>query len=422
MKKLELGALKTDNTPFSAEEIKINNDFVDFAQTAIKEATVGMLTKEEAEAAIKSAVEATEEKMKPQIDKLYNGLLKTGLQLEEMKLTASVTNAEYDIEKQLFEQKEQIQSVIKSSGQHHMTLKTNYTRSSVTSNPMGTMLPEYGLIGAPKLTIYGSLPHIPIGPESNGVVRYIDQTTGTRNAAFTSEGSALPESAVAWTGYTLDLQKVGTTLPITEESLRFTSRLAAEVELFLQTDVACAIDGELATGSGSAPHIWGVYTKSTAYTAAAANIPDASIYDLIVKMSEDITGNTTYGGKYMPNVAYMNISDINKMTLKKDANYNYILPPFVTRDGKVVAGITIIESPFITANTMCLGDNRRAVIYEDGGYELAYGYNLTGDFAKDILTMKAKKFLALLIKSVDATGWRKSSDITADINTISGVA
>lgn len=192
--------------------------------------------------------------------------------------------------------------------------------------------------------------------------------------------------------------------------------------MFLATNVRHAIETELATGDGSTPNLNGVYTAATAYTAAAAGIVDSSIYDLLIKMAEDITGSTTYGGKYQPDFAIMNITDINKMRLKKDANYNYVIPPFASRDGGVVAGMRVIESPYITANTMVMGDSRFVRIYEDGGYELAFGYNETTDFAKRLLTMRAFKYMGQLIRAVDATGLRKSSDIDADLNTISGVA
>jgi hypothetical protein len=423
MEKLQTGAIKSDNTPYTPDEIKTHNEFIDLVKTAANEQMAGMITKEEAETAIKQAVEATESKMKPTIDKVYDAVLKQGIEMQAMKLQTTNDAKGVDIEKQLFEQKDQLIQLIKSNsgGSHNFILKTNYTTASVTSNPMGMFLPDYGVMGAPKLNIYGSLPKIPIDPESNGVVRYIDQTLATRNAAAASEGSALAESAYAWQGYTLSLQKIGTTLPITEESLKYTARLAAEVELFLQTDVACAIETELATGSGSTPHLNGIYTAATTYSAPAAGITDASIYDLIVKMCEDITSSIVYGGKYTPNVVYMNVSDINKMKLKKDKNFNYVLPPFASKDGTMISGVTVIESPYITANTCVLGDSRYARIYEQPGYEMGYGYNLSGDYAKDILTMKAKKFMGLLIRTADLTGWRKSTDIATDIQTLTGI-
>jgi hypothetical protein len=360
--------------------------------------------------AISKAIAANEEVLKAQ-----------GQTLSQINAQNAGSNGQPDIEKQLSENKDAILSAIKSRGSHKMTLKTEYTRASVTSNPMGMMLNEYGQIGSAKMTIYGSLPKIQVSPESNGVVRYIDQTLATRNAAARAESTAYPESAIAWQGYTLDLQKIGDSIPVTEESMRYTSRLAGEIELFLQTDVMTAIESNLATGDGNAPNLKGLYTSATAYTAAASGIADASIYDLIMKIQESITGSTVFGGKYQPDVVYMNITDINKYRLKKDANYNYIIPPFGNREGSVIGGMRVIETPFVTANTLVLGDSRYARIYESGGYELDFGY-VNADFLQDVMTLKARKFLGLLVRTVDATGWVKSTDIAADLDVLSTVA
>ena len=67
----------------------------------------------------------------------------------------------------------------------------------------------------------------------------------------------------------------------------------------------------------------------------------------------------------------MNITDINKMKLKKDANENYIIPPFVSRDGKEASGMFVLEDNDIVANTMVIGDSRYASSYEKAGIVLS---------------------------------------------------
>lgn len=418
MKKLQEGALKADNSPYSAEEIKAHNEFVDLVQTAVKEETAGLITKEQHDSAIETAIKAATEPMQKELTKLYEAAIKQGTAISQLKNGIGKEEAE-TIEKQLEANAEILKQIANSKGtmKHTMVLKTEYTRASVTSNPMGMMLPEIGQIGSPRLGLFDLFPKIQVSPESNGIVRYIDWTTATRNAAARAESAAYPESVATFQGYELALRKIGDSIPITEEAMRFTKQLASEIELFLQTNVAVAVESNLATGDGNSPNLKGVYTSATAYTAASAGITDPNIYDLIVKMQEDITGSTVYGAKYMPDVAIMNISDINKMKLKKDLNNNYIIPPFVTRDGKNVNGITVVENPFITANTMVLGDKRFARIYTDGQLELGFNY-VNADYLQDVVTMKARRFLALLVRDCDATGWRKSTDITADVAAI----
>lgn len=416
MKKLQEGALKTDNSPYSAEEIKAHNEFVDLVQTAVKEETAGLITKEQHDSAIETAIKAATEPMQKELTKLYDAAVKQGTIISQLKNGGAESKPE-SLQKQLEQHIGALRAIKGTRGSAEFVVKTEYTRASVTSNPMGMMLPDIGTIGGPKLGLFSIFPQLPIGPESNGIIRYIDQTLGTKNAAATAESSNYAESAITFQGYTLPIEKIGSTIPITDEVFRHTARLAAEIELFMQTDVAAAVESNLAVGDGNTPNLKGVYTSATAFTAASASIVDPTIYDLLVKMQEDITGNATYGGKYMPDVAIMNISDINKMKLKKDLNNNYLIPPFASRDGKNINGLTVIESPFIAANTLVMGDRRFARIYTDGEIELGFNY-VGSDWKQDVITMKARRFLALLVRNVDATGWRKSTDITADVAAI----
>ena len=193
---------------------------------------------------------------------------------------------------------------------------------------------------------------------------------------------------------------------------------AAELGLFLETNVKLAIDTQLADGDGTGNTIIGLKASVPAYTPVASDIVDASIYDLIVKVSENIT--VTGGAKYVPNVVFMNIADINKMKLKKDSMNNYVMPPFVTVGGVVVDGITVLESNNITANTLVLGDRRFGRIYEKGGIVLSKGLVGT-QFTEDEMTLKARKRMAFLIRNADKSGWRKVTSISAALVTLATV-
>jgi Phage capsid family len=311
-------------------------------------------------------------------------------------------------------------SMIKDSlakGAKEVTIKANYTRSSVANSTQAMRLDSIGQLATRRLNIYDLFNKIPVEPESNGVVRYTDwdATTIARSAAMVSEGGTFLESTAAFAEYTLNLQKIGDTLPISEEVLLYTNRFEAELERFLRVNVSVVQDTQLLTGSGTAPNLKGIYTSAGTYTAVGSGITDASIYDLIVKMGESIT--VASGSKYLPNFALMNISDINKMKLKKDANKNYVMPPFVTTGGQIVDGVTIIEANGLAANTMVLGDRNFADIYEASGYIVSAMPSGT-QFAADLTTLKVKKHMALLIRKADETGFVKCTSISTALTTL----
>jgi HK97 family phage major capsid protein len=261
-------------------------------------------------------------------------------------------------------------------------------------------------------------PTIPVnGDNINSDIKYYDwdEATTVRAAATIAEGAVFPESTAKWKQYNLPIRKIGDTLPVSEEFFEDEAMFAAELQLFLMTNVDIVIDDQIINGDGTGTELTGLITSSPAFTAAASGISDASIYDLLVKVSEDITTNR--GSKYIPNFALMNIADINKMKLKKDANDNYVMPPFVSRDGQDVSGMLIVEDNNVVANTMVVGDTRYGKLYQRAGLTVSRG-EVDAQFVEDMMTLKVRKRLAFLVREVDKTGFRYIADIDADLVTL----
>ena len=313
--------------------------------------------------------------------------------------------------------KEGLEASTKKGKDFEFTIKADTLRASVVGNPAALDLADVGQLAHRKLTVYDLFRKVPVPAGSNGVVRYVDWDAATtvRAAAAIAEGGTFPESTAKWATYTLSLEKVGDIIPMSEELMYDAPLFASELLNFLDTNVAIKVDTDLVTGNGTSPNINGLKAQIPNYTPVASGITDASIYDLLVKLREAIT--TSYGSKYSPNVALMNISDINKMKLKKDANLNYILPPFFNQAGQIVDGLSVIECNSFTANTMAIGDSRYGAIYEIPGVTVETGKG-TGDFESDMMSIKARKRLNLLIRNVDRTGWLEVTSISAALTTL----
>jgi hypothetical protein len=383
----------------------------------------GTITQEEAKALIeqikkdvdKSQGEGATE-LKAQIKGLEDILKKQGEVLNQIQLNGSSTGKE-TILQVVKDNAEQLKASTKKGKEHEFEIKADTLRSSVVDNPSAQDLTDVGQLATRNLTVYDIFRKVPVSKDRNGVVRYVDWDAATisRAAAAIAEGGTFPSSTAKWATYTLSLEKVGDSIPMSEEFMYDASTFAAELENFLRVNVAIKVDTDLIAGDGSSPNVKGLLAQIDAYTPAASGITDASIYDLIVKLRESITKN--YGSKYNPNVALMNITDINKMKLKKDANNNYILPPFFDKNGNIVDGITVIECNSFTANTMAVGDSRYGAIYEEPGITVQTGF-ATGDFESDMMTIKARRRMNLLIRQADKTGWLKVTSISAALTTL----
>ena len=345
--------------------------------------------------------------MTEKLQELTTAVEKQGEAINKMK-------AETEAPKTLRDQLESVKDALKNATNKNVVIKTDVARASITNSTISQRLTDVGQLATQANRLAPLFSQAQIAPNSGGVVRYIDQTAVTNNAAAVAENGQKPESAITWAEYTLALQKVAHNIPVSEEALEDIDFMESEINNMLLKYLEIKVDNYLWSGTGTAPQIKGIYTAADSYTASASGITDASIFDLIVKVKEDISGDTMY----MPNYAIMNIADVNKMVLKKDANNNYVRPPFVT-EGMVmnVAGVNVIASNSVTANTMLVGDFNYATLYRKGGIRLEVG-RIANQFIENQVTVQAEVFLGLLVRNAHTDAFRKITDIDADLATL----
>jgi len=402
----------------AGEQAKVHTEYLD----ALAEKTVSRTDYDQ----LKADFDAYKEKgvEKTVTDELTTKLEQLALEVKE-KADKGETSKGKSFLETVKENRANIDGSTKEKGtgkEFEFVVKADTLRANVVGNPNALDLGMNSLLATRKLTVYDLFPKVPVGKNRNGVIRYVDWDAATiaRAAAAIAEGGTFPEDTVKWATYTLGLQKVGTSVPVSEEFTYDDEMFVAEVEAFLRNDVEIKIDTDLINANGTAPNIKGLVAQCTAYTAAASGIVDPSIYDLIVDVKRSITVGG--GSKFNPDFALMNITDINKMLLKKDVNHQYVAPPF-SKNGDtgvaefVVAGVRVIECNAVTANTMVVGCSGYGKIYEEPGFYVATGYD-GSDWSSDMMTMKARKRLNLLVRTQDQVGFAKVASISAALTTL----
>lgn len=334
-----------------------------------------------------------------------------------LEQTSKSEGVKTTLKSELEANKEAIKNIAKGqSGDVEIKALTN--RASITNNQQALDLTDIGQLATRKLSLYDIFPKVQVSSSNNnGTIRYYDwdEATIARAAASVAEGVAFPESTAKFKKGSVVIEKIGDTLPVTEEFFEDEEMFASELGLFLDTNVQLAVDSQLCNGTGASNTLVGLYQSSPAYTPVASGITDANIYDLVIKMAEDIT--TIGGAKYMPDTIIARKSIINQMKLKKDGENNYILPPFVSSDGRNVDGMTVIEANIAPANSIIVCDKRFGRIYEKTGIELSKGYS-GNQFVEDEMTLKARKRLAFLIREADKGGFRKVTNVAAALVTL----
>lgn len=316
--------------------------------------------------------------------------------------------------KTIKENNDKIKAIAKNkSSNEEVVIKADTLRASIATNNHYLQVAGIGQLGTVVGGLYDLCTKVPVSKGNhNGTIAYTDwdEDTIARSAAVVAEGAAFPESTAKFKGYTLPLRKIGDTLPVSEEFFEDEEMAAGELRGFLETNVTRARDTELITGDNTGQHLKGLISSVPTYTAVAAGIANANIYDLFVKMRTTIT--TTRGSKYKEFKGVCNQGTIDRLVLAKDANDNYMFPP----QHPVYSSLVVDNN--MADNKIVVGDFKFAKIYEMGGVTLSAG-TPDAQFLEDMMTLKARVRLAFLIRTVDQTGFLLCSDIDAALATIS---
>lgn len=359
-------------------------------KTEVAEALAKVITVDELENRLKAV--AVDPKV---IEKIQQAVEKQGLELT--KMLEGKKKVRKNLHSILVENKEKLKALSEQGRQAAFKIilpadiarKTLVERSAVGSSTQALRLSEIGQLDYNNTVMRGLFRVVPIGPDSNGVIRYVDESTATRNADVKAEGSEAPESVQAWTERTLNLYKILDSIPVTMEAFRDVNFIEGEINRLLNVNLALKEDDQLMNGSGVAPNLTGMYTSATAYAFGSGDyyqsVDSANIYDLIAAVRVSIMNAKK---KYAPNVVLMNPVDIFKYKVLKGTDGHYLLPPFVGPNGETIMGMRVLESAQVTANTLAVG-----TVAEGGIYGLAdklnkdYGFGLT---AKELIDYERK--------------------------------
>jgi len=362
--------------------------------------------------AIDLAVKGAKDAFDVELKKVKDDNTELALKVTELE-TKGVKSVVKTFVDEIKENKDALKAIAKG-GNAEIVMKADTLRASIATDPSGLFIGGIGQLQRVKRSLYNFFPKITVGKGNHsGIIRYIDwdEATTVKAAASVAEGVAFAESTAKFKGYSLTLQKIGDTLPVSEEFFEDDVMAASELDMFLATNVEDKVDSQLVIGDNTGTNLKGLVSSAPAYTPVASGITDANIYDLVAKVSESIT--SVGGAKYSPDFVAMNIADINKLKLKKDTTNNYV---FNFNDPRIDT-LNIIEDNNVVANTLYLGDSRYARIYEMSGVVVSKGYN-GADFVEDMQTLKARKRLNLLIREADKTGFRKVTSISAALVTL----
>lgn len=190
---------------------------------------------------------------------------------------------------------------------------------------------------------------IPKTTTGMAVVKYVEETTHTNNAAETAEAGTYPESAFAFTEQSSTVRKIATSLPFTDEQFEDEPRARDYLNNRLEYQLRARLDSQIVVGNGTAPNLRGMNNVVGINTQAKGTDP---VFDAIFKAMVLIQrlGFTDATG------IVMHPTDWQSVRLTRTADGVYIMG---NPDSDVMPrlyGLPVVSTTFETQGTASLGD------------------------------------------------------------------
>ena len=235
---------------------------------------------------------------------------------------------------------------------------------------------------------------------------YFLQEGATNNAAEKAEGAASGEDAFTYTAVTAPVRKFITTLPITAELLEDQAGAQAYFDGRLANHVMQRLEKQFLIGGGVAPEIKGL-TQQTGintitYTAGAFPATAGGKLRTVLDGIKDVEVN----GKLAPDAVLMSPAAYNALVAQVDGTNNFMLGASALAGTPTIWGLPVTKSSQIggaVSTTIdvvvgAFGGGLAANHVFRRGMEISISdSNADGDFAKDILTVKASLRYALAV-------------------------
>lgn len=287
---------------------------------------------------------------------------------------------------------------------------------SVVGSMTGNIPPQQTLPGVNHLAVRRPILSEIITEQTatSDKIDYVEENTTVDNSAFIAENTAIPDSDQTWIQRQETMKKVADSIKMTIEAMEDVEFVTGEVNTKLRERVILQEDDALLNGTGAGVEILGLNNVAQAYAAGpfALSIPNPTIYDVLVtaKNQVEVSGQNN---KFLVTVAMLHPTDITFMQLSKDANDQYLVPPFVSDDGTMVMGMIIIPNNNITQDDFLIGDFSKTRKYVKRALTVLMSTENQDDFQNDRVTIKATKRVMLLTENLDQDGFVNGTLSTA---------
>ncbi len=227
-----------------------------------------------------------------------------------------------------------------------------------------------------KLDLTVPLPTAPLnlldviasGTTDSDTVEYQLESTWTNSAAETAEGSAAPESAIAYTTATTLVQDITHFIPATKRALADAGQAESLINNRLIRGVRNRLQSQIVSGNGTAPNLRGITNVAGILTQALSTDSRAdAVHKAMTKIR--IQGE----GDYTPGFIGMHPTDWESCRLEKNVNGAYYFGGPAANADVTLWGLAPVVSTVFSQGTPVVFDAGVMQLWFNGGLEVSMG-------------------------------------------------
>ena len=237
---------------------------------------------------------------------------------------------------------------------------------------------------------------IPNGSTDSQTIRFPKESAYDDGAAATAQGSTLGQSDFDITATSVNVEKIGTFMRITEEMLADTPQLSSYLSARVPSKVLSKEDAEILNGDGSSPNLDGLFTDGAAFvTSSSANfyqsIESANEYDVLIAALDQLAASN-----YQADSILLNPVDFHRIVLLKSTANEYLKNQVIQGVQPAIMGVPITLNTAVTAGKFLVGNLSQATqLWIRDGLGVEFSREDSTNFRDGFVTVRAQERIAL---------------------------